>query len=142
MNGWDTIYTNIANANIGKTLTRAQILGLVALAGGKSGSQGPTDFRGIRNADGTVSRAAGQSSQYRRMLFVGAGDTYTVLDPKDRVSKPGTTRGITAAIASLSPAELRAALLKAGVSIPGEPAVPVVTAPVVKDVPKVVTASK
>lgn len=118
MNGWDTIYVGIANANIGKTLTRAQVLALVTLAGGKSGSQGPTDYRGQRGTDGKVTRAGSQSSQYRPLLFVGSGDTYEVLPVAERVGKPAGTRGLTAAIASATPAELQAALDKAGIVNP------------------------
>jgi hypothetical protein len=128
MNGWDTIYTSIANANIGKTLTRAQLLALVTLAGGKSGSQGPTDYRGQRGTDGKVTRAGSQSSQYRPLLFVGTGDTYEVLPVADRVSKPAGTRGVASAIAAATPDQLREALKKAGIAIPGEP----VTAPAPK----------
>jgi hypothetical protein len=122
MNGWDAIYTNIANANLGKILSRAQLLGLVTLAGGKSGSQGPTDYRGQRGADGKVVQAGSQSTQYRPLLFVGTGDTYEILPVAERVGKPAGTRGVTAAIAAMSPEQIREALKKAGVSIPGEPA--------------------
>jgi hypothetical protein len=120
MNGWDTIYTNIANANLGKTLSRAQLLALVVLAGGKSGSQGPTDYRGQRGTDGKVTRAGSQSSQYRPLLFVGTGDNYEVLPVAERVSKPAGTRGVTSAIAAMSPEQIREALKKAGIAIPGE----------------------
>jgi hypothetical protein len=119
MNGWDTIYTNIADANVGKTLTRTQLLSLVVLAGGRMGSQGPTNYRGVRGADGSVSRVCSQSSQYRPLLFVGTGDTYTALPVNERVAKPGAERATTAkAFASASPEQLRAALLAAGISIP------------------------
>jgi hypothetical protein len=118
MNGWDTIYTRIADANIGKTLTRSQLLALVVLGGGRIGSQGPTDYRGVRDASGSVSRAGSQSSQYRPLLFVGTGDSYTVLPANERVAKPGTRVTATNYIASATPEQLRAALIAAGVSIP------------------------
>lgn len=138
MNSWDAIYTNIADANPGKTLTRAQVLALVVLAGGRTGSQGPTDYRGQLDANGNVSKAGTQTTQYRPILFVGSGDSYTVLPKEKRVLKPQGVRASVASLSSLTPDQLLAALKTAGINVPGM----AVTAPAVPKIdPAVASAS-
>jgi hypothetical protein len=111
---WDSMYTQAANTMLEKnvTLTRALLLALVAAQNPttfKAGSQGPTDYRGTLDEAGNVVRVGSQSTQYKPLLFVGTGDSYTAVPVDKRVAKPGS-KGISKA----SDAELQAELQKRG----------------------------
>jgi hypothetical protein len=125
---WNRIYTKLADMLIGKTVSRKELLAMARTLFPneyKDGSQGPTDYRGVRNpVTGKVERAASQSSQYRPLLFEGTGDSFTGLSLADRVGKP-STRGTS----GLSDAELVKALISRGILPTPAPTVP--TAPVV-----------
>jgi hypothetical protein len=135
MRDWTSVYTAICNANVGKTITRDNIMAALTVGGYPTNSQGPTDYRGVFDTretidDGTgkqipnpskgkVVRVGSQSTQYKPLIFAGTGNDYFCLPVEKRVANPGT-RGTT--LQNATPAQLQAALKAAGVVNPFAPA--------------------
>lgn len=114
---WLAIYTAVADAMLkaeNPTVSRRELLFMRdTMFPGNGGSQSPTDFRGTFDAEGNAVKSGTQATQYRTLLFVGAGDTYTAIPPEKRNVKP-TGRGL----ANISTDELTKALAARGIVLP------------------------
>jgi hypothetical protein len=95
---WHAIYTKAADIiGAGKTVSSEQLATVCATQEGyKAGSQGATDYTGIRGTDGKVTRNPNQKSWNLRypVLFVSAGrGSFTVLPVNERIAATSGGRG-------------------------------------------------
>ncbi|MGO9167626.1 MAG: leucine--tRNA ligase, partial [Candidatus Sulfotelmatobacter sp.] len=92
-----TAYANAFAERIGEVFSPAQIR---AIMGAKHpsinpGSLNPSDYCGIRNAEGNVERSPSQAMQYAPLFFERTSNgLYKVLPANEQVAKPGRSRSL------------------------------------------------